>query len=93
MSDEPTHPERATGTEVVQVDATTFEVRTRDGRRHRLNDTALALWRLCDGRTSPEEMAASVSELFAVDERQARADVQAALQALADARLISDARP
>lgn len=31
---------------------------------HLLNETAFALWQLCDGNTSPEEMAASVCELF-----------------------------
>lgn len=31
---------------------------------HLLNETAFALWQLCDGRTSPEEMAAGVCELF-----------------------------
>lgn len=29
-----------------------------------LNETAFALWQLCDGNTAPEEMAVGVCELF-----------------------------
>ena len=44
-----------------------------------LNPTALALWELCDGRTAVSEIVAAVSDLFALEQERARADVEAAL--------------
>jgi len=44
-----------------------------------LNPTALALWELCDGSTSIEEMVSAVAELFALPTGQARRDVETAL--------------
>ena len=34
-------------------------------QRHALNDTAFALWELCDGETAPAEMVAAICTLFA----------------------------
>jgi PqqD family protein of HPr-rel-A system len=31
---------------------------------HLLNDTALAIWELCDGQTQPDEMVKAICELF-----------------------------
>jgi hypothetical protein len=45
-----------------------------------LNPTALALWELCDGTTSIEEMVAAVAKLFALPPNRARHDVQTALR-------------
>jgi hypothetical protein len=45
-----------------------------------LNPTALALWELCDGITSTDEMVAAVSELFALPVVRARRDVETALR-------------
>ncbi len=33
------------------------------GALHLLNDTALAIWELCDGETSPEEMVEAICDL------------------------------
>lgn len=33
------------------------------GTVHLLNDTALAIWDLCDGKTSPDEMITAICEL------------------------------
>ena len=41
----------------------------------RLNETALAIWDLCDGATTVDEMVDAVVEL-GLDDAQARADVQ-----------------
>lgn len=39
-------------------------VRSADGTRHLLNDTALALWELCDGHIQPHEMVDAICALF-----------------------------
>lgn len=49
------------------------------GHEYVLNATALALWELCDGDTSAEEMAEGVCELFAIPRHQAVADVRRTL--------------
>lgn len=53
-----------------------------------LNPTALALWEICDGRTSVEEMLSAVCEVFAVDRERARSDVRNTLMSLADLGII-----
>ncbi|QBR91200.1 PqqD family protein [Nocardioides euryhalodurans] len=45
-----------------------------------LNQTALALWELCDGSTTVTEMVDAVSALFALEPARARADVENALR-------------
>jgi hypothetical protein len=55
---------------------------------HVLNASAKAIWELCDGGTSPGEMAAAISELTGLDVESARADVDAALIALGELGLL-----
>jgi hypothetical protein len=50
-----------------------------------LNPTALALWELCDGSTTTEEMVLAVCELFEVGQPRARDEVS---RALADMRAV-----
>lgn len=51
-----------------------------DGRqRLALNDTALALWDLCDGSHSVDEMVAAIVELFHADPDSVRRDVDRAI--------------
>ncbi len=50
----------------------------------RLNDTALALWELCDGTTEVEEMVRAVDAFFDVDIDVIRRDVAAALADLSE---------
>ncbi len=56
---------------------------------HVLNDSAKAIWELCDGETSPSEMAVAISELTGISDSQAKSDVQAALSDLRSINLIS----
>lgn len=58
------------------------------GRRVALNPTALALWELCDGETTVEEMVEAICSLFAVAREQATADVQSALAQMRDAGVV-----
>lgn len=56
---------------------------------HVLNDSAKAIWELCDGETSSSEMAAAISELTGISDSQAESDVRAALSDLRSINLIS----
>lgn len=61
----------------------------RDGRELLvLNESAAALWELCDGQTYPDEMAAAVSEACAVPLEAAVTDVDRALTEFHGAGLI-----
>ncbi|MHB1801823.1 MAG: PqqD family protein [Actinomycetes bacterium] len=53
-----------------------------------LNDTALALWELCDGQTSVQEMVDAVCALFAGPPERLRADVLDALDRLTDSGML-----
>lgn len=56
---------------------------------HVLNDSARAIWELCDGETSPSEMARAISELTGVDYGQADHDVEIALEMLSGLGLVT----
>ncbi len=53
-----------------------------------LNDTALALWELCDGRTSVAEMIGAVTMIFAEEPASLEHDILAALDKLLQDGLI-----
>ena len=52
------------------------------GALHLLNPSALAIWELCDGATTGQEMAGAIAELTALDIEAAAADVAVALSEL-----------
>lgn len=56
---------------------------------HVLNDTARAIWELCDGSTTHREMAEAVSELTGLDLESAEQDVRSTLALLAQLNLVS----
>lgn len=53
-----------------------------------MNPSAFAIWELCDGATTPAEMADAVAELASVAGDQARADVEKALEELGELGLV-----
>lgn len=53
-----------------------------------LNATALALWELCDGETSVEEMVGAVAALFSADEELMRHDLEETFDQLSRAGLL-----
>lgn len=57
---------------------------------HVLNDSARAIWELCDGQTSPSEMAIAISELTGLSVEEATRDVRSALDQLESLSLVSD---
>ena len=82
-------PQRAEVT-MVRLDGELVEVTVeRSHEAFRLNDTAFALWELCDGSTTVTEMTEAVRELFAGSPDALSEDVRAALQHLLEAGLIT----
>lgn len=53
-----------------------------------LDDTAAALWELCDGETNVAEITAAVCTVWDVDPEVAARDVSRTLRQLADAQLL-----
>lgn len=53
-----------------------------------MNPSAFAIWELCDGETSPEEMAQAVAELTGVDVDRAHSDLEKGLTDLAALGLV-----
>jgi hypothetical protein len=56
---------------------------------HELNPTARAVWELCDGTTTVDELADAICRVFQVPREQALADVQVVVQQLGDAGLVT----
>jgi hypothetical protein len=82
-------PVRWTGLWVRQSGDETVLVDREHDRVHVLNETALALWELCDGETTVEEMITAAMGLFDADRDQLQHDVLDALQAMCDQELIA----
>jgi hypothetical protein len=59
------------------------------GRLFRLNDYAMALWELCDGSTTPAEMAEALAELTGLTAEESLREVTETLDTLLDQQLIS----
>lgn len=61
-----------------------------DDSPHVLNPTARALWDLCDGVTTVEEVVAAMCAVFDVDRATAETDIRSALARFADAGLLRE---
>jgi hypothetical protein len=61
------------------------------GRRvaHELNPTARAVWELCDGTTTIDELVDAIRQVFSVDRAVAVADVTAVVDQLEAAGLVA----
>ena len=60
-----------------------------NGTVHIVNDTALAIWDLCDGTTTPDEMILAICELFGMHRDVVLEDVQRTLEEFDRAGLVS----
>ena len=58
------------------------------GQVHHLNGTAAQVWELCQTGATSAALAEALCRRYAVEEPQARADVERILRYLADARLL-----
>jgi PqqD family protein of HPr-rel-A system len=61
----------------------------RDGRSFVLNRTGATIWRLCDGRLSVDQIAATIGLQYQLDPEQARADVEPLVSSLRASGLIT----
>jgi hypothetical protein len=59
-----------------------------DDTVHKLNATAYAIWGLCDGATTPGEIADAIAELTGIDADTAREQVSAVIDTMARAGLV-----
>ena len=69
------------GTETVLMDPG-------DDTAHALNPTARAIWELCDGTTTIDELVEAICEVFAVPREAALTDVTVVLEQFAAADLV-----
>jgi len=86
---EPTRhfPRQHEGARIVAVGQTSAVVGPQ-AQRFVLNETASALWELCDGATTPQEMVAAICLLFDADEWVIEADVERMLREFESRHLI-----
>jgi len=56
---------------------------------HELNETARAIWELCDGRTDPAEMARAVSEVTGMELEDSQSVVTDTVENLASRDLVA----
>lgn len=88
MIPEAGRPRRAEGVEAHESAGTTL-LRDAEGTPLcSLNETALALWQLCDGETSVGEMVDAVCEACAIPAAVAAADIRETLVALERAGVV-----
>ena len=80
MAAPPQFPLRCPTVEVKEVGPGHALVDSETDAVHVINDTALALWELCDGTTSPAEMVDAICALFAIDRAGVEEDVDRTLQ-------------
>jgi hypothetical protein len=83
------YPSRRRGVHVRREDIGPMLVVDDDGRTYLLNETALALWELCDGVTAPDEMVDAVRIACGVARDVAELDVSRTLRELTEAGLLS----
>lgn len=82
-------PRRAPGVLIIESSSDVLVVSTTTPARIVLNGTARALWELCDGATSVEEMTGAVTAVFDTDPDTARAEVSLGLRDLHEAGLVT----
>src|SRR4051812_32491178 len=83
------HPQQSTTVHVEQLGA---ELALYDWERkevHALNPTAARVWQMCDGQTSPEQMAATLAAEFGIADATGLVDLT--LKRLAAAHLLAPA--
>lgn len=79
--DHASRPTRVDGARIVDVGELST-VLTAEGTRHLLSGTALAIWQLCDGSTSFDEMLEVATAMFTAEAGTLRADIEVVLHDL-----------
>ncbi len=60
-----------------------------NGHTHRMNETALWVWRACDGRSTTWQLAERLTRAFEVSHEAAQSDVEQLIAAFAQAGLVT----
>ncbi len=81
-------PERQQGLWLRQVESENAVLDPTNETVHLLNDTALAIWHLCDGRTSPAEMVEAICEVTRLPVEIVSEDVVRILEEFDQVRLL-----
>lgn len=81
-------PIRRTDVLLMDEDTRSVLVDPEAGTSHVLNPTARAIWELCDGTTTLDELVGAICEVFSVPHRDALRDVAAVLGRFEDAGLV-----
>ena len=82
-------PVRRTDVQLVDEDGRSVLIDDREGVTHVLNPTARAIWELCDGTTTLDELVDAICQVFSVQHGVALRDVAAVLAQLEDAGLVA----
>lgn len=85
-------PERNRDVELREVGDESVLV-TPSGDTFALNPTARAIWELCDGTTTVDELAAALTDVFAIDRAMAIEDVVVTIEQLRAADLVTAEDP
>ena len=84
-------PRRRSGIVHQVIDAEALLYDQLSGRTHRMNKTALSVWRACDGRSTTGEMAQELAEAYQVSLERALEDVEQLIAAFARTDLVTAA--
>lgn len=90
-TDTSVRPDRAFDVQTSTIDRYLYLVRGSDA--YRLGDVEREIWRLCEGKLTIAEIAASIASQFEVDEDVATQDVQAFVEQMMEAGLVEAALP
>jgi len=82
-------PVRRTDVRLIDEDSRSVLIDDREGVTHVLNPTARAIWELCDGTTTLDELVDAICQVFSVQHGVALRDVAAVLAQLEDAGLVA----
>ncbi len=81
-------PPRRADVDEYAMDGEMLLVDRRSGCTHHMNETAVAIWRHCDGRVSTADIAVRMVEDYEVDLDTAQDDIELVVAALADLDLL-----
>jgi hypothetical protein len=81
-------PRRRSSVILADDDTRSVLIDPRQDVTHVLNPTARAIWELCDGTTTVEEVVEAVCQIFSVTRQDAIAGVNAVVQQLVAADLV-----
>ncbi|MCP4592736.1 MAG: HPr-rel-A system PqqD family peptide chaperone [bacterium] len=77
--------------QIIDDEAVLYDCQT--GRIHRLNETALSVWKACDGKATNLQLAERITREYSVPFERAVEDVEQTIAAFARTGLVTEAVP